>query len=94
MSTSNHEDMHAGELETSVLLSEFPELVRDGYQTADHVANDRDALLTYGMAHYTQTGIVGRPSLASAAKGIAVVANLTDAFAACLKLLSSHSRPQ
>jgi creatinine amidohydrolase len=39
MMTSDHEDMHAGELETSILLHTCPELVRDGYQDADHTAN-------------------------------------------------------
>jgi creatinine amidohydrolase len=32
--TSGHEDMRAGELETSILLHANPELVRDGYQSA------------------------------------------------------------
>jgi creatinine amidohydrolase len=38
LTTSNHEDMHAGELETSILLHVNPELVRDGYQAADWTA--------------------------------------------------------
>ena len=37
LATSNHEDMHAGELETSILLHVNPELVRDGYHTATGV---------------------------------------------------------
>lgn len=45
----NHEDMHAGELETSILPHANPELARDGYQAADWVANDRRHLLTTGM---------------------------------------------
>jgi creatinine amidohydrolase len=28
--------MHAGELETSILLAAHPAYVRDGWQTADH----------------------------------------------------------
>jgi creatinine amidohydrolase len=32
LATSNHEDMHAGELETAILLHAQPELVRDGYR--------------------------------------------------------------
>jgi creatinine amidohydrolase len=35
LATSDHEDMHAGELETSILLHANPELVRDGYESAD-----------------------------------------------------------
>ena len=30
LATSNHEDMHAGELETSILLHAHPDLVRTG----------------------------------------------------------------
>ena len=29
METNGHDDMHAGELETSILLAELPEVVRD-----------------------------------------------------------------
>ena len=39
LATSNHEDMHAGELETSILLHAYPELVRDGYHQADSLAD-------------------------------------------------------
>jgi len=85
--TSNHEDMHAGELETSILLYVCPELVRDGYQTADWAADDRRHLLTTGMSEYTRSGVIGRPSLASADKGKAVLASLTEGFAAVLETL-------
>jgi creatinine amidohydrolase len=34
--TSAHEDMHGGELEVSLLLHGAPQLMRDGYQSADH----------------------------------------------------------
>ena len=30
LATSSHEDMHAGEIETSILLHAYPELVREG----------------------------------------------------------------
>jgi creatinine amidohydrolase len=85
--TSNHEDMHAGELETSILLHANPELVRDGYQTADWIADDRRHLLTTGMGDYTRSGVIGRPSLASADKGRALLASLADSFASVLELL-------
>jgi creatinine amidohydrolase len=87
LTTSNHEDMHAGELETSILLHVNPELVRHGYQTADWVADDRRHLLTIGMSGYTQNGVIGRPSLASAEKGKAVLASLTESFASVLEIL-------
>ena len=87
LTTSNHEDMHAGELETSILLHVSPELVRDGYQAADWVADDRRHLLTTGMSEYTQSGVIGRPSLASAEKGKAVLASLAGSFASVLEIL-------
>lgn len=85
--SSSHEDMHAGEIETSILLHTHPELVRDGYQAADWVKDDRRHLLTTGMAEYTRSGVIGRPSLGSAEKGKAVLASLVDSFAAVLEIL-------
>jgi creatinine amidohydrolase len=87
LSTSHHEDMHAGELETSILLHVHPELVRDGYQAADWIADDRRRLLTTGMGEYTQSGVIGRPSLASAEKGKAMLALLAESFASVLEIL-------
>jgi creatinine amidohydrolase len=52
--------MHAGEIETSILLHAHPELVRDGYEAADWVADDRRHLLTTGMGEYTRSGVIGR----------------------------------
>jgi hypothetical protein len=92
MITNDHEDMHAGELETSLLLHACPDLVRDGYQDADHTANERPGLLTTGMQGYTTSGIIGRPSLATAPKGRAALASLVQSFAACLQLLG-EARP-
>jgi creatinine amidohydrolase len=85
--TSAHEDMHAGELEVSLLLHGAPQLLRDGYQSADHVANDRPDLLTLGMRGYTPSGIIGRPSLGSAEKGAAVLDSLSRSFARLHELL-------
>jgi creatinine amidohydrolase len=82
-----HEDMHAGEIETSILLHAHPELVRDGYQAADWVAGDRRHLLTTGMGEYTRSGVIGRPSLGSAEKGKAVLAALVAGFADVLEIL-------
>jgi creatinine amidohydrolase len=38
--------MHAGELETSVLLAAYPDYVRDGWNTTDHAPPDRRYLST------------------------------------------------
>ncbi len=87
LTSSAHEDMHAGEIETSILLHAHPELVRDGYQAADWTADDRRHLLTTGMEKYTRSGVIGRPSLGSAEKGKAVLASLGSSFAAVLEIL-------
>jgi creatinine amidohydrolase len=90
METSNHEDMHAGELETSILLHAYPEVVRTGYEGADHAVDDRRGLLTLGMEHYTQSGIIGRPSLASATKGKAALDSLVSSFADCVSMMAEQ----
>ncbi|MGW4112504.1 creatininase family protein [Actinosynnema sp. NPDC004786] len=84
LATTAHGDMHAGELETSILLHAHPDLVKPGYERGDHLADDRPHLLTLGLAPYTSSGVVGRPSLASADKGRAVLARLVEAFGSCL----------
>ncbi|MFL5515220.1 MAG: creatininase family protein [Gemmatimonadales bacterium] len=73
--------MHGGEAETSIILATYPELVRDRLRDADHLADERRYLLTVGIRGYTDTGIIGRPSLATAEKGQA----LLDSFALQLK---------
>jgi creatinine amidohydrolase len=83
--------MHAGEVETSILLHTHPELVRPGYETSDCVADDRKHLLTLGMRAYTESGVVGRPSMASAEKGKELLAGLVDSFGDYLSLLTDES---
>ena len=87
--TSLLTDMHAGEIETSILLHAHPELIRPGYETSDFVADDRRHLLTLGMSGYTESGVIGRPSLGSAEKGKALLASLADSFGAYFSLLTA-----
>jgi creatinine amidohydrolase len=82
------EDMHAGELEVSLLLHGYPELVGEGYRAADWQANPRPHLLVTGMRGYTETVVIGRPSLASADKGRAILDSLARSFKDHLALLS------
>lgn len=91
LASSSHDDMHAGEIETSLLLHLCPELVRDGFEGADHVAERRDLLLL-GMKAYTSSGVIGRPSQASAAKGQTVLQSLTESFAGTLAVLRDGRR--
>ncbi|MFE3323828.1 creatininase family protein [Streptomyces sp. NPDC059176] len=85
--TTSHSDMHAGEVETSILLHAHPELIRPGYETSDCLADDREHLLTLGMRAYTETGVIGRPSKASSGKGKELLAGLVESFAAYFALM-------
>ncbi|MGH3678890.1 MAG: creatininase family protein [Natronosporangium sp.] len=58
-----------------------PSLVRQGFAAADHDAPHRPHLLSLGMRSYTDTGVIGKPSLATAEKGKAVLDSLVDGFA-------------
>ncbi|MGH8883589.1 MAG: creatininase family protein [Egibacteraceae bacterium] len=91
--TSTSDDMHAGELETSLLLYAHPELVRSSYLDSDHLANPRPHLLVTGMRCCTDNGVIGRPSLATAEKGKAVLDSLAASFADHLKILTESPRP-
>lgn len=86
-------DMHAGEVETSILLYAHPELVRPGYEASDCLADDRKHLLTLGMRPYTDSGVVGCPSRGSAGKGKELLAGLVDSFAEYLSLLAPAEPP-
>ncbi|MFG3102399.1 creatininase family protein [Streptomyces sp. NPDC048182] len=91
LATSLLTDMHAGEIETSVLLHAHPDQVRPGYEAADHVADDRRHLLSLGMAAYTDSGVIGRPSLGTAEKGAALLASLAESFAGYFALLTGEA---
>ncbi|WP_067476399.1 creatininase family protein [Actinomadura hibisca] len=90
LETTMHDDMHAGEIETSILLHAHPELVRDGYESADWTAGDRRHLLTLGMQGYTSNGVIGRPSLGTAEKGKAILDSLVDSFGELLTALPTE----
>jgi creatinine amidohydrolase len=90
LESGGHEDMHAGEIETSILLATYPEVVRPGNETADWTANERPHLLTLGMAGYTKSGVIGRPSLGSSDKGERVLASLVQSFGSLLAVLEER----
>ncbi|MFD1372049.1 hypothetical protein [Actinoplanes sichuanensis] len=54
--------------------------MRDGFDSADHQAGVRPHLLIEGMAGYTSSGVIGRPSAATVQKGEAVLASLVASF--------------
>jgi creatinine amidohydrolase len=80
--------MHAGELEVSLLLHAHPKLVGAQYRSADWQANPRPHLLVTGMRGYTDSGVIGRPSLGSAEKGRLLLDSLAESFKEHLELLS------
>ncbi|HWH00267.1 MAG TPA: creatininase family protein [Pilimelia sp.] len=81
LETSGHDDMHAGELEVSILAHVWPAAVRPGVATGDHHVSDRPMLLVHGMAAYTSSGVVGKPSAGTAQKGGAILDSLCASFA-------------
>jgi len=85
--TTAHEDMHAGELEVSLLLHGAPHQLRDGYAEDDHLADDRPDLLTLGMGEYTTSGVLGRPSLGTTEKGAAILDSLSESFERLLAVM-------
>ena len=84
---TTHQDMHAGEAETSILLAIAPELVRPGWENGDCEADDRSLLTLVGMEAYTDSGVIGRPSLATAAKGGALLDSLVGQLGEAVELL-------
>ncbi|MFE7114468.1 creatininase family protein [Streptomyces sp. NPDC057654] len=88
LESSAHDDMHAGEIETSLLLHLCPGQVREAYKSADHVA-DRPHLLIHGVRPYTASGVIGQPSLATPEKGETVLASLTASFTDTLRALQN-----
>ena len=89
--TDNHEDMHGGELETSILLHVAPEMVRAGYEDADFVVPERTHLHIVGVAGYSDSGLIGRPSLADPEKGRLVLEDLAASAAGHLDRLTEIS---
>jgi creatinine amidohydrolase len=87
MVTTGHDDMHGGEMETSILLHARPEWVRNSYPTADHDAPNRPHLLVTGVKAYSASGIIGRPSAATPAKGKAALDSLAVSFADHLRII-------
>ena len=88
--TTVHDDMHAGEAETSILLHLAPELVGEHWTENDCEAPSRPYLTLLGVNGYSPTGVIGTPSKATPEKGRLLLAALLDAFDEPLKLLRGH----
>lgn len=86
-----HDDMHAGELEVSLLRHVCPELVRPSVDDTDHLAGDRKLLLVHGMAGYTDSGVIGQASAGSAEKGQLILDSLVGSFKDHLDALTTDT---
>ena len=71
----------------SILLHAYPDLVSDDFSGLDHEATERPHLLVMGVDAYTDTGVIGHPSLATATKGAAILSSLVASFDESHKLL-------
>jgi creatinine amidohydrolase len=67
--TTVHDDMHAGEAETAILLHLAPELVAEDWAENDCDVLSRPYLTLLGVHVYSPTGITGSPSKATPEKG-------------------------
>lgn len=86
---STKEDMHAGELETSILLAEHPELVQMDL-AQDQQTSERTLLHLHGLRYYTESGVVGFPKQATPLKGTKVLSELMSALS---PLIDEFLRP-
>lgn len=85
--TTVHDDMHAGEAETAILLHLAPELVSEEWIQNDCEVPSRPYLTLVGVHGYSPTGVIGTPSKATPEKGRLLLTALVDAFDEPLKLL-------
>jgi creatinine amidohydrolase len=81
---SGADDVHAGEVETSLVMALRPDAVGEG--AVDHVpAAGRDMIELVPFRTLAPGGVWGRPSLASKAKGVAAMAAASDATATYIR---------
>jgi creatinine amidohydrolase len=78
-------DIHAGGLETSMMLAAFPEQVRNFEHVVGYTAAEpgwRDRIFTDGIRAVSESGVLGALAGANAAAGEAVFAAAADELAA------------
>lgn len=74
---STQEELHAGEMETSIMMHIAPDQV--GNERIDHVPDlNASAFDLSPMKDYAPDGVWGRPSLATAEKGRMVIEEMVD----------------
>jgi creatinine amidohydrolase len=78
---SLRDDLHAGRVETSLLLALHPELVRHERAVAGPGSVTMSDLVRYGVQAVSPTGVLGDPTGASADEGRRLFAALADQLA-------------
>jgi hypothetical protein len=73
----------------AILLTTAPEVVRPSYRDTDFTADECCHLLSLGIGAYSSSGVIGRPSLATAEKGRLLLESLSTLFKSHLALLRS-----
>lgn len=85
-------DPHANEAETSMLLYITPELVHTD-RAVDEVDRSVGRVLTYPMPKVTFSGVVGRPTEASALAGDVLFSSIVDGIADLLVRVRAETDP-
>ncbi|MDF2822857.1 MAG: Creatininase [Mycobacterium sp.] len=85
-------DPHANGAETSMLLHITPDLVQ-GDLIVDEDDRSVGRLLTYSMPEVTRSGVVGRPSEATALAGDALFSSIVDGIADLLVRVRAETDP-
>ena len=86
------DDPHANDAETSMLLHVAPDIVH-----MDRVVDEEDLtpgrVLQYAMPQVTDSGVVGRPSQATAAKGEQLFTTVVDGVVDLLRKARAEEDP-
>jgi creatinine amidohydrolase len=86
-------DFHANEAETSMLLHLSESQVR-GERIVDEPDRTGGRVLSYSMPAVTRSGVVGKPSGASAERGAELIGRLVDALAELLTQARAERDPE
>ena len=92
--THDAADWHANEAETSLLLCIAPETVRaERMATADDPDRTAGCVFPHMVAHTSLNGVTGRPSLATASSGAALIAEIGEALASLVERARAEQPP-
>lgn len=86
------DDPHANDAETSMMLHLTPELVH-GDRAVDEVDRSIGRVLTYSMPAVTRSGVVGRPTEASAVTGKALFESIVEGITDLLVRARAETDP-